>query len=73
MDDIWTSNLNETITNIKNNDNVYSTGRVIKVNDYNVEVTGLNDVSFYEEINIGDNANNIYSFIINSPLNKSNI
>jgi len=56
MDDIWTSNLNETITNIKNNDNVYSTGRVIKVNDYNVEVTGLNDVSFYEEINIGDKA-----------------
>ena len=56
MDDIWTSNLNETVTNIKNNDNVYSTGRVIKVNDYNVEVTGLNDVSFYEEINIGDKA-----------------
>ena len=56
MDDIWTSNLNETITNIKNNDNIYSTGRVIKVNDYNVEVTGLNDVSFYEEINIGDKA-----------------
>ncbi len=56
MDDIWTSNLNETISNIKNNDNVYSTGRVIKVNDYNVEVTGLNDVSFYEEINIGDKA-----------------
>ena len=56
MDDIWTSNLNETITNIKNNDNVYSTGRVIKVNDYNVEVTGLNDVSFYEEINVSDKA-----------------
>ena len=56
MDDIWTSNLNETITNIKNNDNIYSTGRVIKVNDYNVEVTGLNDVSFYEEINISDKA-----------------
>ena len=56
MDDVWTSNLNETIDSIKNNDNIYNTGRVIKVNDYNVEVTGLDDVSFYEEINIGDKA-----------------
>ena len=56
MDDVWTSNLNETIDSIKNNENVYNTGRVIKVNDYNVEVTGLNDVSFYEEINISDKA-----------------
>ena len=56
MDDVWTSNLNETIDSIKNNENVYNTGRVIKVNDYNVEVTGLNDVSFYEEVNISDKA-----------------
>ena len=52
MDDIWTSNLNDTVDSIKNNDN----GKVIKVNDYNIEVTGLNDVSFYEEINISDKA-----------------
>ena len=56
MDDIWTSNLNETVDSIKNNDNVYNTGKVIKVNDYNVEVTGLNDVSFYEEVNVADKA-----------------
>jgi len=56
MDDIWTSNLNDTIDNIKNNDNIYSTGKIIKVNDYNVEVTGLDDISFYEEINIADKA-----------------
>ncbi len=56
MDDIWTSNLNETVDNIKNNDNIYNTGKVIKVNDYNIEVTGLNDVSFYEEVNIDDKA-----------------
>lgn len=56
MDDIWTSNLNETVDSIKNNENVYNTGKVIKVNDYNVEVTGLNDVSFYEEVNIADKA-----------------
>ena len=56
MDDVWTSNLNETVDSIKNNDNIYNIGRVIRVNDYNVEVTGLNDVSFYEEINISDKA-----------------
>lgn len=54
MDDIWTSNLNETVDSIKNNDNVYNTGKVIKVNDYNIEVSGLNDVSFYEEVNVAD-------------------
>ena len=56
MDDIWTSNLNETVDSIKSNDNVYNTGKVIKVNDYNIEVTGLNDVSFYEEVNVDDKA-----------------
>lgn len=54
MDDIWTSNLNETVDSIKSNDNVYNTGKVIKVNDYNIEVSGLNDVSFYEEVNVAD-------------------
>ena len=56
MDDVWTSNLNETVNNIKNNDNIYNTGKIIKVNDYNVEVTGLDDVAFYEEVNIADKA-----------------
>ena len=56
MDDILTSNLNETVDSIKNNNNVYNTGKVIKVNDYNVEVTGLNDVAFYEEVNVSDKA-----------------
>lgn len=56
MDDIWTNNLNETVDSIKNNDNVYNTGKVIKVNDYNIEVTGLNDVAFYEEVNVSDKA-----------------
>ena len=56
MDDIWTSNLNDTVDSIKNNDNIYNTGKVIKVNDYNIEVTGLNDVSFYEEVNVSDKA-----------------
>ena len=56
MDDIWTSNLNDAVDSIKNNDNIYNTGKVINVNDYNVEVTGLDDVSFYEEVNVNDKA-----------------
>lgn len=56
MDDILTSNLLETVDSIKNNENVYNVGRVVKVNEYNVEVTGIDEVSFYEEVNIGDKA-----------------
>ena len=56
MSDVLTSNLNETVDSIKNNENVYNMGKIIKVNEYNVEVTGLYDVSFYEEINISDKA-----------------
>ena len=56
MDDIWTSNLKDTVDSIKNNNNVYTTGKVVKVNDYNIEVTGLNDVTFYEEVNVDDKA-----------------
>ena len=56
MDDIWTNNLNDTIDSIENNNNIYTQGNVIKVNEYNVEITGLDDVSFYEEVNIADKA-----------------
>ena len=56
MEDMLTSNLNETVDSIKNNNNIYNTGKVIKVNEYNIEVTGLNDVAFYEEVNIADKA-----------------
>lgn len=49
-------NVDKTIENIKNNNNVYSTGRVTKVTKYNIEVTGLNDVAFYEAINVDNKA-----------------
>ena len=49
-------NIDIAIDTIKDNKNVYSTGRVTKVNKYNVEVTGLNDVSFYEAISIDNKA-----------------
>ena len=57
MDDIFLNDLNESIDNIKNNNNVYTVGKVIKVNEYIIEVSGLNDVSFYEKVNVDDKAN----------------
>lgn len=57
MDDIFLNDLNESIDNIKNNNNVYTSGKVIKVNEYIIEVSGLNDVSFYEKVNVDDKAN----------------
>lgn len=63
MNDTFTNNLNETIDNIKSNKNIYATGKVTKVNDYNIEVSGLNDVTFYEAINIADKADG-YVFAI---------
>ena len=49
-------NVDKTIDEIKENKNVYATGRVIKVNKYNIEVSGLNDVSFYEAISVNNKA-----------------
>ena len=49
-------NIEKTIDNIKTGENVYSTGRVVKVNKYNIEVSGLNDVEFYEAIDVSGKA-----------------
>ena len=49
-------NVDKAIDAIENNENIYPTGRVIKVNKYNIEVTGLNDVAFYEAISVGSKA-----------------
>ena len=47
MNDKFNDNIDKAISDIENNKNVYPTGRVTKVNNYNVEVTLLNDVAFY--------------------------
>lgn len=44
------------VEDIKNNANIYSVGKVIKVNPYTVIVSGLNDITYYEEVNIADKA-----------------
>lgn len=50
------TNVDKAIEDIKNNNNVYVTGRVIKVNKYNIEVSGLNDVEFYEAVDVNNKA-----------------
>ncbi len=52
MNEKFNDKVDEAIKDIEDNKNVYATGRVIKVNRYNVEVTGLNDISFYEAVDI---------------------
>ena len=44
------------INAIQKNENVYEIGRVIKVNDYVLEVEGLLGVGFFERVRIGDKA-----------------
>jgi len=44
------------ITAIKNRKNIYELGRVSNVNDYIIEVEGLDNVGFYEKVTIEDKA-----------------
>ena len=48
--------IDKKVEEIKNNDNIFSVGKVIKVNPYTVIVSGLNDITYYEEVNIDDKA-----------------
>lgn len=41
---------------IEKNENIYSVGHVINVHSYIIEVSGLNDVSFYEAVNVNNKA-----------------
>lgn len=52
---------------IEKNENIYSVGHVINVAPYIVEISGLNDVSFYESINI---ANKAHGYVFGIYYNK---
>ena len=56
MNDVLKDNVDKALDDIQNDKNIYATGRVVRVNKYNIEVSGLNDVSFYEAINVSDKA-----------------
>ena len=56
MDSVVSNNVDKVIQDIESNQNVYATGRIIRVNKYNIEVSGLNDVSFYEAVSVAGKA-----------------
>ena len=49
-------NIDKVVEDIKDYNNIYSAGKVIKVNEHNVEVSGLIDVAFYDEVDIAGKA-----------------
>lgn len=56
MNDYVDELLKEKIDKIKKSDNVYDIGKVIKVQDFIIEVKGLENVSFFEKVNIANKA-----------------
>ena len=46
--------VNNKIDEIKKKENIYTVGRVSKIQDYVLEVRGLESVAFFEEVSIGD-------------------
>lgn len=54
MDNYVDEYVNLKLNKIDNQDNAYEYGRVVKVNDFIIEVTGLENLAFMEKINIGD-------------------
>ena len=56
MDGMINSILEKKISEINNRSNTYETGRVRMVRQYIVEATGLQGVSYFEKVIVGDNA-----------------
>ncbi len=56
MNDCVDEVLDLKLEKIEKRDNVYETGTVIKVQDYIVEVRGLENVGFFEQVNIANKA-----------------
>ena len=48
--------IDKKVQQIKENQNVFQIGRVIKIQDYIIEVNGLEDVAFFEKVIIKDKA-----------------
>jgi len=56
MCDMELKKVDKKVEDIKSNNNIYSVGKVIKVNPYTVIVSGLNDITYYEEVDIAGKA-----------------
>lgn len=56
MSDYMSELVKEKIKSIKEEKNVFETGRVLRIHDYILEVTGLENAAFFEMVNIGKKA-----------------
>ena len=45
-----TNLVNEKVSKIKEKNNIFDSGKVIKIKDYIIEVTGLENVMFFEKV-----------------------
>ena len=57
MQDSVNDIISRKIDYIANQNNIYHSGKVIKLNEFIVEVTGLEDVFFFEKVFIGNEEN----------------
>ena len=48
--------ITEKINQIENNNNTFGVGKIVNIKEFIIEVVGLEDVSFYEKINIANKA-----------------
>ena len=56
MNDALEKKVKKAKDKIEKSENVFSVGRVTNVSSYIIEVSGLNDVSFYEAVNVSNKA-----------------
>lgn len=54
MDNYVNNTLEEKLDKISNNNNIYEYGKIIRVSNFIIEVTGLDNLSFFEQVNIGN-------------------
>lgn len=77
MNDCVEDVLDLKLQKIEKNNNVYETGTVIKVQDYIIEARGLENVGFFEQVNIANKAIGyvieiLYNSVIVAILKESN-
>ena len=51
-----TDHVDAKVKSIKNKSNIYDVGTVVKINNFIVEISGLDNVMFYERVNISNKA-----------------
>ena len=70
MDNLKNEFIFERIKAIKKEENVYSIGRVNKIQDYVLEISGLDEAAYFDEVKIGEGS---IGYVANITLNSISI